>query len=151
MIRCKQSQIELILIIVHLRKKIFVSSQGKDTSLVSLTFPSPFLGTEEERIAVETACRYGTKPNVYASTGTDDVCMEVRVEGEGPRMGSDANLKIVLKNQSEKPRKTTLHSQVAVMYYTGVLKDTVKSEKISVDLLPNEGKLDISNNNKKKS
>ncbi|KAM9439389.1 protein-glutamine gamma-glutamyltransferase K-like [Clarias gariepinus] len=98
-------------------------------------------GTEEERIAVETACRYGTKPNVYASTGTDDVCMEVRVEGEGPRMGSDANLKIVLKNQSEKPRKTTLHSQVAVMYYTGVLKDTVKSEKISVDLLPNEEKV----------
>ncbi|KAF5892805.1 protein-glutamine gamma-glutamyltransferase K-like, partial [Clarias magur] len=98
-------------------------------------------GSEEERIAVETACRYGTKPNVYASAGTDDVSMEVRVEGEGPRMGGDANLKIVLKNQSENPRKTTLHSQVAVMYYTGVLKDTVKSEKISVDLMPKEEKV----------
>ncbi|TSP09059.1 Protein-glutamine gamma-glutamyltransferase K [Bagarius yarrelli] len=98
-------------------------------------------GSEEERIAVETACRYGTKPDVYASSKNDDVCMEVRVEGEGPRMGADAHLKIVLKNQSLKPRKTTLHSQVAVMYYTGVLKDTVKTEKLSVNLVPNEEKV----------
>ncbi|XP_058274399.1 protein-glutamine gamma-glutamyltransferase K [Hemibagrus wyckioides] len=98
-------------------------------------------GSEEERIAVETACRYGTKPDVYASAAKDDVCMEVRVEGEGPRMGADAHLKIVLKNQSQEPRKTTLHSQVAVMYYTGVLKDTVKTEKLPVHLKPNEEKV----------
>lgn len=67
--------------------------------------------------------------------------MEVRVEGEGPRMGTDAHLRIILKNQSEQPRKTTLHSQVAVMYYTGVLKDTVKTEKLPVHLMPNEGEL----------
>lgn len=67
--------------------------------------------------------------------------MEVWVEGEGPRMGTDAHLRIILKNQSEQPRKTTLHSQVAVMYYTGVLKDTVKTEKLPVHLMPNEGEL----------
>ncbi|XP_027006519.1 protein-glutamine gamma-glutamyltransferase K [Tachysurus fulvidraco] len=98
-------------------------------------------GSEEERIAVETACRYGTKPDVYQSGATDDVCMEVCVEGEGPRMGTDAHLKIVLKNQSQQPRQTTLHSQVAVMYYTGVLKDTVKTEKLPVYLQPNEEKV----------
>lgn len=65
--------------------------------------------------------------------------MEVQVEGDGPRMGADAHLKIVLKNQSKHPRKTTLHSQVAVMYYTGVLKNTVKTEKHPVHLMPNEG------------
>ncbi|KAF7692420.1 hypothetical protein HF521_010030 [Silurus meridionalis] len=98
-------------------------------------------GSEEERIAVETACRYGTKPDIYAVAAANDVCMEVHVEGEGPRMGFDAHLKIVLKNQSEHPRRTTLHSQVAVMYYTGVLKSTVKSEKIPVQLSPNEEKV----------
>lgn len=56
-------------------------------------------------------------------------------------MGTDAHLKIVLKNQSQEPRKATLHSQVAVMYYTGVLKDTVKTEKLPVYLKPNEGDL----------
>ncbi|XP_060762341.1 protein-glutamine gamma-glutamyltransferase K [Neoarius graeffei] len=98
-------------------------------------------GSEEERIAVEMACRYGTKPDVYSSAVKDDVCMEVRVEGEGPLMGTDAHLKIVLKNQSEQPRKTTLHSQVAVMYYTGILKDAVKTEKLPVNLMPNEEKV----------
>lgn len=104
-------------------------------------FPSPYPGSEEERIAVETACRYGTKPDVYESGATDDVCLEVCVEGEGPRMGTDAHLKIVLKNQSQQARQTTLHSQVAVMYYTGVLKDTVKTEKLPVYLKANEGEL----------
>lgn len=62
------------------------------------------------------------------------------MEGEGPSMGTDARLKIVVKNQSSEPRRNTLHSQVAVMYYTGVFKSAVKSEKHSVDLAANESK-----------
>lgn len=69
----------------------------------------------------------------------EDVSVEVRMEGEGPRMGADAQLSILVKNLSSQPRKTTLHSQAAVMYYTGVLKDTIKKEQILVELLPNEG------------
>ncbi|KAJ8387623.1 hypothetical protein AAFF_G00151730 [Aldrovandia affinis] len=97
-------------------------------------------GSEEERIAVETASRYGTKPDMYSSPIAEDVCMEVTMEGEGPRMGGDAQLTILLRNQSSHPRSTTLHSQVAVMYYTGVLKGTVKKEEIPVELMPNEVK-----------
>lgn len=63
------------------------------------------------------------------------------MEGEGPRMGGDAQLKIVVKNTSSQPRRTTLHSQVAVMYYTGVLKDTVKKDTLNVELNPQEGEL----------
>uniref|UniRef100_A0A671SQR9 Protein-glutamine gamma-glutamyltransferase K n=1 Tax=Sinocyclocheilus anshuiensis TaxID=1608454 RepID=A0A671SQR9_9TELE len=88
-------------------------------------------GSEEERIAVETACRYGSKPDVYSSPIAEDVRVEVMMEGEGPRMGGDAQLKIVVKNTSSQPRRTTLHSQVAVMYYTGVLKDTVKKDTLN--------------------
>ncbi|KAL6468100.1 hypothetical protein MHYP_G00237770 [Metynnis hypsauchen] len=98
-------------------------------------------GSEEERIAVETACRYGSKPDVYSSPVAEDVSVEVKVDGDGPCMGEDAKLKIELKNKSDQARSTTLHSQVAVMYYTGVLKDTVKTEKIPVELMPNEEKV----------
>ncbi|XP_051985246.1 protein-glutamine gamma-glutamyltransferase K-like [Xyrauchen texanus] len=98
-------------------------------------------GSEEERIAVETACRYGSKPDIYSSPTAEDVHVEVKIDGEGPRMGVDAKLKIVVKNLSSQPRRTTLHSQVAVMYYTGVMKDTIKKDKLSVELMPNEEKV----------
>ncbi|KAM4556781.1 protein-glutamine gamma-glutamyltransferase K [Fundulus diaphanus] len=97
--------------------------------------------SEEERIAVETACRYGSKPDVYSVPASEDVTVEVKIDGEGPRMGTDAKLSIVVKNQSSQPRQTTLHSQVAVMYYTGVLKNAIKNDKIPVELLPNEEKI----------
>ncbi|XP_061110395.1 protein-glutamine gamma-glutamyltransferase K-like [Conger conger] len=97
-------------------------------------------GSEEERIAVETASRYGTKPNLYSSAAAEDVHMEVTMEGEGPRIGGDAQLTIVLRNQSAVPRSTSLHSQVEVMYYTGVLKGTIKKDQLPIELAPNEVK-----------
>ncbi|XP_072297069.1 protein-glutamine gamma-glutamyltransferase K-like [Eucyclogobius newberryi] len=98
-------------------------------------------GSEEERIAVETASRYGSKPDMYSTASAEDVSVEVKMDGEGPRMGADAKLSIILKNSSPEPRQTTLHSQVAVMYYTGVLKGTIKKEQMSVELQPNEEKI----------
>lgn len=101
--------------------------------------PSPPPGSEEERIAVETASRFGSKPEVYSAPMAEDVGVEVKMEGEGPRMGTDAKLSILVKNLSSQPRRATLHSQAAVMYYTGVLKGTIKKDQIPVELLPNEG------------
>uniref|UniRef100_A0A669CDL6 Protein-glutamine gamma-glutamyltransferase K n=1 Tax=Oreochromis niloticus TaxID=8128 RepID=A0A669CDL6_ORENI len=95
--------------------------------------------SEEERIAVETASRYGSKPDVYSTPVAEDVSVEVKVDGEGPRMGADAQLKILVKNLSSQPRRATIHSQVAVMYYTGVLKGTIKKDEMPVELSPNEG------------
>uniref|UniRef100_A0A8C5H280 Protein-glutamine gamma-glutamyltransferase K n=1 Tax=Gouania willdenowi TaxID=441366 RepID=A0A8C5H280_GOUWI len=91
-------------------------------------------GSEEERIAVETASRYGSKPEVYAVPMAEDVSVEVLMEGEGPRMGADAQLNIVVTNMSSEPRQTTLHSQAAVMYYTGVLKGILSSHLKHLDL-----------------
>uniref|UniRef100_A0AAV2JV13 Protein-glutamine gamma-glutamyltransferase K n=1 Tax=Knipowitschia caucasica TaxID=637954 RepID=A0AAV2JV13_KNICA len=98
-------------------------------------------GSEEERIAVETASRYGSKPDAYSTPSAEDVTVEVKMDGEGPQMGADAQLSIVIKNTSSEPRQTTLHSQVAVMYYTGVLKGTLKKEQVPVELQPNEEKI----------
>lgn len=96
-------------------------------------------GTEEERIAVETACKYGSKAEAYSSPTAEDVSIEVTMDGEGPTMGGDAELNIILRNSSSEHRKLLLHSQVAVMYYTGVHKATVRKDLTDVDVLPNEG------------
>ncbi|KAJ8011743.1 hypothetical protein DPEC_G00061430 [Dallia pectoralis] len=61
-------------------------------------------GSEEERIAVETASRYGSKPDIYTKSKDEDVTLEW------------------------------------CMYYTGVLKGTVKKDKLPVELMPNEVK-----------
>lgn len=88
---------------------------------------------------METASRYGSKPDTYSSPIAEDISIEVTMDGEGPRMGGDAELTIVMRNASSLPRTINLHSQVAVMYYTGVVKATVKKDQIPVELLPNEG------------
>lgn len=88
---------------------------------------------------METACSYGSKAAAYSSPTAEDVSLEVIMEGDGPRMGEDAELTIRLRNVSSEPRTVTLHSQLAVMYYTGVHKDTVKKDKVDEEILPNEG------------
>ncbi|XP_014845609.1 PREDICTED: protein-glutamine gamma-glutamyltransferase K-like [Poecilia mexicana] len=95
-------------------------------------------GSEEERIAVETACSYGSKAAAYSSPTAEDVSLEVVMEGDGPRMGENAELTIRLRNVSSELRTVTLHSQLAVMYYTGVHKDTVKKDTVDEEILPNE-------------
>lgn len=88
---------------------------------------------------METATRYGSKPNVYPASVAKDVTLEVTMKGEGPRMGEDAQLYINMKNCSSAKRSTILHSQVAVMYYTGVQKAMMKKDDTVVELTPNEG------------
>uniref|UniRef100_A0A3P9IIN6 Protein-glutamine gamma-glutamyltransferase K n=1 Tax=Oryzias latipes TaxID=8090 RepID=A0A3P9IIN6_ORYLA len=95
-------------------------------------------GSEEERIAVETACSYGSKPDTYESPTAKDVTMKVVMEGEGPKLGSDAELIVKFINHSCENRNVSLNSQLAVMYYTGVHKATFQKEKRDLDLLPNK-------------
>lgn len=96
-------------------------------------------GSEAERIAVETACSYGSKAEAFSSPTAEDITIAVTMEGEGPQMGRDAELNIVLQNGSSEQRTVDLHSQVAVMYYTGVHKATVRKDRLDVNILPNEG------------
>ncbi|KAK9954720.1 hypothetical protein ABG768_016767 [Culter alburnus] len=97
-------------------------------------------GSEEERIAVETASRFGSRPTLYPSPTDNDVSVEIVIDGAGPHIGEDAKLSIVLKNKSSKQRTASLLYEVLVMYYTGVLKTTVKKDQISVNLKPQETK-----------
>ncbi|XP_057176152.1 transglutaminase 1 like 4 [Triplophysa rosa] len=65
-------------------------------------------GSVEERMAVETASRYGSKPMMYPFPSAKDVTVEIIMEGAGPRMGGDAKLSLVLQNRSSVQRNTTL-------------------------------------------
>lgn len=60
------------------------------------------------------------------------------MDGSGPRIGEDAKLSIILKNKSSQQRTASLLYEVLVMYYTGVMKTTVKKDRIAVDLKPLE-------------
>uniref|UniRef100_A0A8C1K6Y3 Protein-glutamine gamma-glutamyltransferase K n=1 Tax=Cyprinus carpio TaxID=7962 RepID=A0A8C1K6Y3_CYPCA len=97
-------------------------------------------GSEEERIAVERASRFGSKPTLYPSPTGNDVSVEIVMDGAGPRVGGDAKLSIILKNKSSNQRTASLLYEVMVMYYTGVLKATVKKDRIPVTLKPQETK-----------
>ncbi|KAM7012000.1 protein-glutamine gamma-glutamyltransferase K-like [Tautogolabrus adspersus] len=132
--------------IIYSEKKVvghFISTKavGSDERMDITHLYKHSEGSEEERIAVETACSYGSKAEAYSSPTAEDVSVEVTMDGEGPRMGKDAELTIIMKNSSSEERKVMLHSQVAVMYYTGVHKSTVRRDKTDVDLLPNEKKI----------
>uniref|UniRef100_A0A8C1L8G8 Protein-glutamine gamma-glutamyltransferase K n=1 Tax=Cyprinus carpio TaxID=7962 RepID=A0A8C1L8G8_CYPCA len=97
-------------------------------------------GSAEERIAVERASRFGSKPTLYPSPTSNDVSVEIFMDGAGPLIGGDAKLSIVLKNKSSSQRTASLLYEVMVMYYTGVLKTTVKKDQIPLTLRPQETK-----------
>ncbi|KAF7652103.1 hypothetical protein LDENG_00101280 [Lucifuga dentata] len=67
--------------------------------------------------------------------------MEVTMDGEGPRMGGDAELNIVMQNSSSEHCSIILHSRVSVVYYMGVHKATVKKDITEVDLQPSKTKV----------
>ncbi|XP_073730952.1 protein-glutamine gamma-glutamyltransferase K [Misgurnus anguillicaudatus] len=112
-----------------------VGSDDRDDITHLYKYPE---GSEEERIAVETACKYGTKAAVYCPSGTEDVTIQITMDEEEPQLGTDAKLSITIRNTSSEQRSVTLFSQVSVVYYTGVHKATVKKDQIPVDLQPNE-------------
>ncbi|XP_057196486.1 protein-glutamine gamma-glutamyltransferase K-like [Triplophysa rosa] len=94
-------------------------------------------GSEEERIAVETACQYGTKAGIYFPFGTEDIYVQITMDKE-LQLGGDAKLSTTIQNTSSEQRSITLFGQVDVVYYTGVLKATVQKTQVLVYLQPGE-------------
>lgn len=88
---------------------------------------------------METACRYGSKASAFSPAKAEDVSVEVTMDGQGPIMGSDAELTITLRNSSSETRTVALNSHGVVMYYTGVPKATVRKDSLDVDVSPKSG------------
>ncbi|KAI5609210.1 protein-glutamine gamma-glutamyltransferase K [Silurus asotus] len=100
-------------------------------------------GSEAERIAVETASSYGSRPNTYPCAVDKDVTLAVTVDEMGQWVGEDARLSFIVNNGGSETRSIKLYCQVAIMYYTGVLKGTVKKDEISLKLNPKEVKTQV--------
>lgn len=62
------------------------------------------------------------------------------MQGDGPCVGKDAVLSIVLKNKCNSPRTVTLYSQVAATYYTGVHNALVRKSQMNIEMKACEGK-----------
>ncbi|XP_051947275.1 protein-glutamine gamma-glutamyltransferase K-like isoform X2 [Xyrauchen texanus] len=92
--------------------------------------------TEEYRVALETAIRHGSKRCISPLPCAGEVTVKVTMQGEGPCVGKDAVLSIVLKNTCDSPRTVTLYSQVAATYYTGVHNALVRKGKLDIELKP---------------
>ncbi|XP_076839967.1 protein-glutamine gamma-glutamyltransferase K-like [Brachyhypopomus gauderio] len=121
-------------------RSISTKAVGSDSRVdITHTYKYPE-GSEEERNAVETASRYGSKPDTYSTSVADDVTIEIATKGEGPKMGEDAKLSITFKNTSSAPRSASLYSEASVIFYTGVHKATVKKDHMQVELKANEVK-----------
>lgn len=96
-------------------------------------------GSPEERLAVENAVQYGTKPDTYQPE--DSVVMkdvEFSIETvDKLYIGSDFEVEIPLKNNSGEERHVNLFVNLQMCFYTGVLASRLKSEKLQVTIPPN--------------
>ncbi|KAH0626142.1 hypothetical protein JD844_000935 [Phrynosoma platyrhinos] len=90
-------------------------------------------GSEEERKAVETAAKHGTKAHIYTNKewGED---ISVTVDTQEAYTGQDISLQVNLKNRSSMPRNVSLNLFVSVMYYTGVTGSRFKEEHRQVQV-----------------
>ncbi|XP_018412167.1 PREDICTED: protein-glutamine gamma-glutamyltransferase K, partial [Nanorana parkeri] len=97
-------------------------------------------GSAAEREAVHTAAKYGNKP--LAEVDTNESCdVSLSIESQdGFSMGSDLNVRILLKNGSSSRRSVSLSMAVAVMFYNGVCKESFKNETCEASLSPGETK-----------
>ncbi|XP_069792515.1 protein-glutamine gamma-glutamyltransferase K-like [Narcine bancroftii] len=94
--------------------------------------------SEEERIAVETACRYGSRPDTSETPVVpNEVEASLRVE-DGAVVGEDFAVSVTLVNHSSEPRSLALFTQAAVMHYTGVCRPPFRKDRQDVPLEPQQ-------------
>ncbi|KAG8133290.1 hypothetical protein E2320_011096 [Naja naja] len=96
-------------------------------------------GTEEERLALETALMYGVKKSVAEDISSNtEVDMNVVIEDSV--LGSDFNVTITFQNKTSRPYTVTAYISGNVVFYTGVPKTEFKNDSFDVTLEPMKGK-----------
>uniref|UniRef100_A0A8C6XEN5 Coagulation factor XIII A chain n=1 Tax=Naja naja TaxID=35670 RepID=A0A8C6XEN5_NAJNA len=92
-------------------------------------------GTEEERLALETALMYGVKKSVAEDISSNtEVDMNVVIEDSV--LGSDFNVTITFQNKTSRPYTVTAYISGNVVFYTGVPKTEFKNDSFDVTLEP---------------
>ncbi|XP_032079379.1 coagulation factor XIII A chain [Thamnophis elegans] len=92
-------------------------------------------GTEEERLALETALMYGVK-----KAATEDISSSTEVDMnvviEDSVLGSDFNVTITFRNKTSRRYTATAYISGNVVFYTGVPKSEFKNDSFDVTLEP---------------
>ena len=79
-----------------------------------------FIGSAEERLAVEGAVKHGTKPDTYSPEGPDNGDVQFEIDTvDKIFVGSDFDVKIKLINKSAEQRNVNMSVIIQVSYYTG--------------------------------
>ncbi|XP_078689175.1 protein-glutamine gamma-glutamyltransferase K-like [Branchiostoma floridae x Branchiostoma belcheri] len=101
-------------------------------------------GSDQERVAVREAARYGSNPGVY-----EDVVKKADVEFYVStlaeiKMGEDIGITLYMKNTSTEPRHVTVSLTANASYYTGVPAAQIGELEKEVDLEPGgEGYVEV--------
>lgn len=100
-----------------------------------------FLGSKEERLALETAVMYGVKKQttqdiVYQPQ--TDVDMDFQVQKAV--IGSDFKVTITFRNKSRNHYTATTYLSGNIVFYTGVTKNEFKKHSFSAKLAPSSCK-----------
>nr|XP_033791154.1 coagulation factor XIII A chain [Geotrypetes seraphini] len=120
----------------HVGKKIITKEIG-GKGIQDITDQYKFSeGTEEERLALETALMYGLKKEAGQDVQPDaDVNMDFRVDNA--ILGSDFKVIITFRNSSSKRYTMTAYLVGHIVFYTGVMKTEFKNKALAVALEPN--------------
>ncbi|KAM3840335.1 coagulation factor XIII A chain isoform 2-T2 [Vipera latastei] len=97
-------------------------------------------GTEEERLALETALMYGVKKSVTEDISSNtEVDMNVVIEDSV--LGSDFNVIITFQNKTSRRYNVKAYISGNVVFYTGVPKTEFKNDSFDVILEPMKGEV----------
>ena len=127
------------------------ASSAPSTLFIKVTFSrvacivlisAPFLGQEEERLALETALMYGAKKPLSTEgvvKSRSDVHMNFEVENAV--LGRDFKVTITFRNNGPAHYTITAYLSGNITFYTGVAKAEFKNETFDVTLEPLSCKL----------
>uniref|UniRef100_A0A6J0TAC9 Coagulation factor XIII A chain n=1 Tax=Pogona vitticeps TaxID=103695 RepID=A0A6J0TAC9_9SAUR len=120
---------------IQVGKLILTKELGSD-KMKNITEQYKFQeGTEEERLALETALLYGIKKSVTQDiTPSTEVDMDFIVEDSA--LGSDFNVNITFRNHTQSRYTATSYLSGNVVFYTGVPKGEFKNHSFNVTLDP---------------
>uniref|UniRef100_A0A8B9IKN8 Coagulation factor XIII A chain n=1 Tax=Anser cygnoides TaxID=8845 RepID=A0A8B9IKN8_ANSCY len=121
----------------HIGKLIVTKGVGSD-EMVEITEEYKFQeGSEEERLALETAVMYGVKKQSTQDAmyqPQKDVEMDFQVQKAV--LGSDFKVTITFRNKSRNFYTATTYLSGNIVFYTGVTKNEFKKHSFSVKLEP---------------
>lgn len=103
-----------------------------------------FLGSAEERLALETAVMYGIKKQTTQDTvyqpQTD---VEMEFQAQKAVLGSDFKVTITFRNKSRNYYTATTYLSGNIVFYTGVTKNEFKKHSFNAKLEPSSCKICI--------